>query len=107
MKRRLGGGKRLRPAFCVWGYVAAGGRPDEMELGSLLTAAASLDVLHASALVPALGPRFAVHGTLGSFVKYGLDPQEPMLKAGRTPLQSGFGEDDPACHAAPGPTRTT
>ena len=47
----LCGGKRLRPAFCVWGYVAAGGRPDEMELGSLLTAAASLDVLHASALV--------------------------------------------------------
>jgi geranylgeranyl diphosphate synthase, type I len=47
----LCGGKRLRPAFCVWGYVAAGGRPDEIELGSLLTAAASLDVLHASALV--------------------------------------------------------
>ena len=47
----LCGGKRLRPAFCVWGYVAAGGRPDEMQLGSLLTAAASLDVLHASALV--------------------------------------------------------
>src|ERR687898_3419621 len=47
----LCGGKRLRAAFCVWGYVAAGGRPDERELGSLLTAAASLDVLHASALV--------------------------------------------------------
>jgi len=47
----LCGGKRLRPAFCVWGYVAAAGRPDEIELGSLLTAAASLDVLHASALV--------------------------------------------------------
>ena len=24
----LCGGKRLRPAFCVWGYVAAAGRPD-------------------------------------------------------------------------------
>lgn len=47
----LCGGKRLRPAFCVWGYVAAAGRPDEFELSSLLTAAASLDVLHASALV--------------------------------------------------------
>ena len=47
----LCGGKRLRPAFCVWGYVAAGGRPDEIELRSLLTAAASLDLLHASALV--------------------------------------------------------
>jgi geranylgeranyl diphosphate synthase type I len=47
----LCGGKRLRPAFCVWGYVAAAGLPDEFELSSLLTAAASLDVLHASALV--------------------------------------------------------
>jgi geranylgeranyl diphosphate synthase type I len=47
----LCGGKRLRPAFCVWGYVAAAGRPDEIELRSLLTAAASLDLLHASALV--------------------------------------------------------
>ena len=42
-------------------------------------------VLHAGALVPALGPRFAVHGTLGSFVKFGLDPQEDALKAGRRP----------------------
>jgi geranylgeranyl diphosphate synthase type I len=47
----LCGGKRLRPAFCVWGYVAAAGRPDEIELRSLLTAAASLDVLHGSALI--------------------------------------------------------
>ncbi|HEV2927485.1 MAG TPA: polyprenyl synthetase family protein, partial [Propionibacteriaceae bacterium] len=47
----LCGGKRLRPAFCVWGYAAAAGRPDEIDLRSLLTAAASLDVLHGSALV--------------------------------------------------------
>ncbi len=45
----LNGGKRLRPAFCAWGYVAAAGRPDDP--GPLLRAAASLDVLHASALV--------------------------------------------------------
>ncbi len=42
-------------------------------------------ILHGSALVPALGPRFAVHGTLGSFVKYGLDTQEDALKAGGRP----------------------
>jgi scyllo-inositol 2-dehydrogenase (NADP+) len=28
------------------------------------------------------GPRFTVHGTGGSYVKYGLDPQEPALVAG-------------------------
>ena len=43
------GGKRLRPAFCFWGRVAAGGVPAEVD--PLITAAASLDLLHVSALV--------------------------------------------------------
>ncbi|HLT62380.1 MAG TPA: polyprenyl synthetase family protein [Microlunatus sp.] len=47
----LGGGKRIRPAGCVWGYVAAAGLPDEQTLPPLLAAAASLDLLHVSALV--------------------------------------------------------
>ena len=41
--------------------------------------------LAASALVAAETPRFRVHGTQGSYVKYGLDPQEARLKAGETP----------------------
>ena len=43
----LAGGKRLRPAFCYWGWRAAGGgdRPE------IHAAAASLELLHASALV--------------------------------------------------------
>ena len=36
-------------------------------------------------------PRFAVHGSAGSYVKYGLDPQEAQLKAGLTPKDPGFG----------------
>nr|WP_231930559.1 polyprenyl synthetase family protein [Friedmanniella luteola] len=47
----LDGGKRLRPAFCVWGYVAAAGLPDAATAEPLLRAAASLDLLHVSALV--------------------------------------------------------
>lgn len=42
-------------------------------------------VLHAGALVASPGPRFAVHGTQGSFVKFGLDPQEDALRAGGRP----------------------
>ena len=42
-------------------------------------------LLHASALVAQPGPRFVVHGTRGSFVKYGLDGQEDALKAGGRP----------------------
>ncbi len=44
----VAGGKRLRPAFCVAGWQAAGGAPDD---DRLLRAAASLELLHASALV--------------------------------------------------------
>lgn len=53
-------------------------------------------LLHGSALVPAVGPRFVVHGTLGSLVKYGLDVQEDALKAGGRPqcgATSGWGRD--------------
>lgn len=43
------GGKRLRPAFCAWGHVAAGA--DRTLPDGVLAVAASLDVLHVSALV--------------------------------------------------------
>jgi geranylgeranyl diphosphate synthase, type I len=43
----LAGGKRLRPAFCYWGWRAAGGEDGP----PILTAAAALELLHASALV--------------------------------------------------------
>lgn len=53
-------------------------------------------VLHASALSAIEPPRFAVHGTLGSYVKYGLDTQEDQLKAGLRPGEAGFGADNRA-----------
>lgn len=43
------GGKRLRPAFCYWGRVAASGQP--VDPRALVRAAASLELLHVSALV--------------------------------------------------------
>lgn len=45
------GGKRLRPAFCYWGFVAAAGSPEGEVQAALIRAAASLDLLHISALV--------------------------------------------------------
>lgn len=50
-------------------------------------------VLHASALVPMPAPRFSVHGSLGSFIKHGLDPQEDCLKAGIRPPAPNWGAD--------------
>ncbi|HEV2867090.1 MAG TPA: oxidoreductase, partial [Allosphingosinicella sp.] len=50
-------------------------------------------VLGASTLVAAPRPRFAVHGTNGSFVKYGVDPQEARIKTGRGADAPGLGDD--------------
>ncbi|GAA1251720.1 polyprenyl synthetase family protein [Kitasatospora nipponensis] len=44
----LDGGKRLRPAFCYWGWRGAGGAPDS---AGIAQAAAALELLQASALV--------------------------------------------------------
>jgi len=38
------------------------------------------------------GPRFLLHGTVGSFKKYGLDPQEPALVGGAKVPRMGEGE---------------
>ena len=43
----LAGGKRLRPAFAHWGYIAAGGDPDDTRI---VDAGAALELLHAFAL---------------------------------------------------------
>ncbi len=37
------------------------------------------------------GPRYILHGTDGSFLKWGLDPQEEQLKARKNPLDDDFG----------------
>ena len=50
-------------------------------------------ILHASALAAEPGPRFLLHGTQGSFLKWGLDPQEDALKAGGRPGAVDWGRD--------------
>lgn len=56
-------------------------------------------VLLSSSLLAAVPrPRFGLHGTRGSFVKYGLDPQEAMAQAGMDPRDPGFGVEDPLWH---------
>jgi scyllo-inositol 2-dehydrogenase (NADP+) len=55
-------------------------------------------ILSASRLVAASRPRFALHGTEGGFVKYGLDPQEPAMRAGRSANDSDYGVEDPSQH---------
>jgi len=51
-------------------------------------------IVKSSYLVREEGPRFILHGTEGSFVKYGIDPQEQALKDGRVPGSPGWGIED-------------
>jgi scyllo-inositol 2-dehydrogenase (NADP+) len=46
-------------------------------------------ILRASMLAKRGGPRFLLHGDLGSFEKQGLDAQEAQLRAGLLPTDLG------------------
>jgi predicted dehydrogenase len=46
-----------------------------------------------SYLVREAGPRYTLHGTEGSFLKWGVDPQEEALLQGIYPNESGWGKE--------------
>jgi len=50
-------------------------------------------VLHATTLAAHAAPRYIVHGTRGSYVKRGVDPQEDALRAGGRPTDAAWGAD--------------
>ncbi|MFD2265199.1 oxidoreductase [Lacibacterium aquatile] len=50
-------------------------------------------ILHGSSLAQANGLRYIAHGSKASYVKYGIDAQEDMLKAGQKPGDEGWGDD--------------
>lgn len=50
-------------------------------------------ILHATALAAAPAPRFVLHGTAGSYVKFGLDTQEAALLSNQRPGAAGWGTD--------------
>lgn len=78
------------------GIQRTGGKVDDfydirMEYGS---ESPLLVILKSSYLVREPGPRYVVHGEHGSFVKYGLDPQEQALNEGQIiPGENGWGEE--------------
>ncbi|MCC7173848.1 MAG: oxidoreductase [Bryobacterales bacterium] len=50
--------------------------------------------LSASMLACSPGPRFLLYGTQGTYIKYGTDPQEEPLRAGRQPGGPGWGVEE-------------
>jgi scyllo-inositol 2-dehydrogenase (NADP+) len=55
-------------------------------------------ILHSGMLVREQGPRYMIQGTLGSFIKYGEDPQEERLRAGELPLGDNWGQEPESSH---------
>lgn len=52
-------------------------------------------LLHSSPFSAGPGLRFQLEGTKGSYVKYGLDPQEARLRQGCLPTQANWAEEEP------------
>jgi predicted dehydrogenase len=52
-------------------------------------------LLRTGVLVSTPTPRFAIQGTAGGYLKYGLDPQEDTLKRGETPSSELWGYEAP------------
>jgi scyllo-inositol 2-dehydrogenase (NADP+) len=50
-------------------------------------------MLRGRILAYAPGPHFMIHGTQGSFVKYGMDPQEARLRGENVPQGTNWGAD--------------
>jgi predicted dehydrogenase len=50
-------------------------------------------IVKSSYLVREATPRYILHGTDGSFIKYGIDPQEQALKDGKIPGAAGWGTE--------------
>lgn len=49
--------------------------------------------LTATIVAAQIGPRYRVYGDRGAYVKFGVDPQEDMLKRGLRPGDAAWGED--------------
>ena len=50
-------------------------------------------ILSSGMLVREAGPKYMIHGIMGSFIKYGEEPQEALLKAGVLPNTPHWGEE--------------
>lgn len=82
--------------FADLGTLRTDGQVDDYFMIHLLRPALAPEVkitLKSSYLMRQAEPRFVLHGTLGSFVKYGVDKQEAALLNGETPDKPHWGAE--------------
>lgn len=79
------------------GTQRAGGKANDY-FHLVLSYGARRIILHSGMLVMDPGPHFQVHGSKGSFIKYGMDPQEEALKQGCGPGDASWGLESETLH---------
>ncbi|WP_455661819.1 oxidoreductase [Pradoshia sp.] len=93
----------LDQALCLWGepYAIYGNMQKQREGAKatdyfhvVLEYEQGSIIIRGGTLVAAQTPRFVVHGTEGSYIIYGHDPQEAQLQAGIMPNDEGYGIRD-------------
>lgn len=81
----------------AFGVLRKGGKTDDWAHIQLIYKRGGADhlrvILHSSLLVSGGGPRSTLHGTRGSWVKFGADVQEQQLVSGMLPDDPAFGVD--------------
>ena len=82
---------------CDMGIQRVGGLADDYFHLTLRYGARRV-MLHSAMIVHTPGPRFLVHGELGTYSKHGLDPQESALLRGEGPRSTGWGVEPDALH---------
>lgn len=91
-----------------FGILRAGGQTDDwahVQLNYKRNGADRLRViLHSTLLAAGGGPRSVLHGTLGSWLKFGADVQEQQLMKGMLPDDPAFGVDPDPGILVDGPT---
>ncbi|WP_035793584.1 Gfo/Idh/MocA family oxidoreductase [Kitasatospora mediocidica] len=75
-----------------------GAAVDDDAFLALTHASGTRSHLWTSAIAPLAGPRLRVLGDRAGYVKYGMDPQEADLRAGRRPDTHAWGIEDPSQH---------
>lgn len=75
----------------------AGARSDDL-FDIRLAYGSMLVRLGGSMLIAAARPRFQIHGSAGSYVKFGLDGQQAQLKAGLVPGDPDYGSEPPSSY---------
>ncbi|WP_077623602.1 oxidoreductase [Sediminibacillus massiliensis] len=55
-------------------------------------------ILHSGSIVKQQGPKYLLHGSKGSFIKYGEDRQAEDLMDGKSPVGENWGADKPEWH---------